>query len=208
MAAYSLTRRPRAPVELPFLEIDQELWDPANTRLTVLFDPGRIKRGLLPLTESGPNIVEGKRYTLVIGHEWLDANGTALAADFTKQFRVVEAERKPVVPAEWRISPPRAGTADALVVVFPRPLDYALLQRAISVDGVKGAVDVTGGETEWRFTPETAWKPAEYRLTVNTTLEDLAGNRVGRAFDVDKFEEVTTQIQTETVSIPFRIGNQ
>jgi hypothetical protein len=93
-------------------------------------------------------------------------------------------------------------------VDFPRPLDYALLQRALSVDGVKGKVEVTRGETQWRFTPEDPWKPSEYRLTVNTTLEDLAGNRVGRAFDVDKFEEVTTQIQTETVSIPFRIGNQ
>jgi hypothetical protein len=196
------------PVELPFLEIDQELWDPANTRLTVLFDPGRIKRGLLPLSESGPNIVEGKRYTLVIGHDWLDANGTPLAADFTKQFRVVEAERKPVDPASWHISPPRPGATDPLIVDFPRPLDYALLQRAISVDGVKGKVEVTRGETQWRFTPETPWKPSEYRLTVDTTLEDLAGNRVGRAFDVDKFEEVTTQIQTETVSIPFRIGNQ
>src|SRR5580658_4464341 len=197
-----------APVELPFLEIDQELWDPANTRLTVLFDPGRIKRGLLPLSESGPNIVEGRRYTLVIGHDWLDANGTPLAADFTKQFRVVEAERKPVDPAAWRISPPHPGTADPLIVDFPRPLDYALLQRAISVDGVKGKVEVTRGEMQWRFTPETPWKAADYRLTVNTRLEDLAGNRVGRAFDVDKFEEVTTQIQTETVSIPFRIGNQ
>ncbi len=49
-----------APVELPFLEIDQELWDTTNTRLTVLFDPGRIKRGLLPLNESGPNIQEGR----------------------------------------------------------------------------------------------------------------------------------------------------
>jgi hypothetical protein len=39
-------------------------------------------------------------------------------------------------------------------------------------------------------------------------LEDLAGNRVGRAFDVDLFQEVTAQIQRETVSIPFRIGNQ
>ena len=42
-----------APVELPFLEIDQELWDPTNTRLTVLFDPGRIKRGLVPLQRIG-----------------------------------------------------------------------------------------------------------------------------------------------------------
>jgi hypothetical protein len=38
-------------VELPFLEIDQELWNPEHTRLTVLFDPGRIKRGVLPLVE-------------------------------------------------------------------------------------------------------------------------------------------------------------
>jgi hypothetical protein len=195
-------------VKSPFLEIDQELWDPANTRLTVLFDPGRIKRGLLPLRESGPNLEEGKRYTLVIGHEWLDANGAPLAADFTKPFRVAEAERTPVNPAQWRISPPRPGTSDALIVDFPRPLDYALLQRAIAVDGVKGKVEVARGEAQWRFTPESAWKHADYRLTVNTTLEDLAGNRVGRAFDVDKFEEVTAQIQTETVSIPFRIGNQ
>src|SRR4051812_4173224 len=34
-------------VVLPFLEIDQELWDHNNERLTVLFDPGRIKRGVL-----------------------------------------------------------------------------------------------------------------------------------------------------------------
>jgi hypothetical protein len=196
-----------APVELPFLEIDQELWDPANTRLTVLFDPGRIKRGLLPLSESGPNIVEGKRYTLVIGREWLDANGTPLAADFTKQFRVAAAEREPVDPAQWRISSPRPGTADPLIVDFPKPLDYALLQRAISVDGVKGTVEVARGETQWRFTPQVPWKRAEYRLTIDTTLEDLAGNRVGRAFDVDRFEDVTTQIQTETVSIPFRTAN-
>jgi hypothetical protein len=195
-------------VKLPFLEIDQELWDPANTRLTVLFDPGRIKRGLLPLRESGPNIEEGRQYTLAIGHEWLDANGEPLAANFAKPFRVVEAERAPVDPAQWRISPPRPGTADPLIVDFPRPLDYALLQHAIAVDGVSGKVEVARGETQWRFTPEAPWKRAEYRLTVNTTLEDLAGNRVGRAFDVDKFQEVTAQIQTETVSIPFRIGSQ
>ncbi len=200
-------------VKLPFLEIDQELWDPANTRLTVLFDPGRIKRGLVPLSESGPNLEEGQRYTLFIGHDWPDAMGTPLAADFTKQFRVAAAERTPVDPAQWRISPPTPGTADALIVDFPRPLDYALLQHTIAIDslhsgGVKGKVEVARGETQWRFTPETPWQPGEYRLTVNTMLEDLAGNRVGRAFDVDLFQEVTAQIQRETVSIPFRIGNQ
>ena len=32
-------------IELPFLEIDEELWDPAMMRLTLFIDPGRIKRG-------------------------------------------------------------------------------------------------------------------------------------------------------------------
>lgn len=196
-----------APVELPFLEIDQELWDRTNTRLTVLFDPGRIKRGLLPLEESGPNIVEGRSYTLVVSHDWLDANGMPLAADFTKHFQVVAAVREPVDPAQWRIHPPTPGTAEPLTIDFPRPLDYALINRAITVDGVKGKVEVAAGETEWRFTPDAPWRPGAYRLTVDTALEDLAGNRVGRAFDVDTFNEVTPTIQTETVSLPFNVGN-
>ena len=36
------------PVVLPFLEIEQELWSRDSTRLTLLLDPGRIKRGLKP----------------------------------------------------------------------------------------------------------------------------------------------------------------
>ena len=40
-------------VALPFLEINQELWNPDQTRLTVLFDPGRIKRGVTPQVEMG-----------------------------------------------------------------------------------------------------------------------------------------------------------
>jgi len=196
-----------AAVELPFLEIDQELWDPTNSRLTVLFDPGRIKRGLLPLRESGPNIEEGKRYRLVLSRDWLDANGQPLAADFTKDFSVAPAVRDPIDTAQWRIHAPRAGTADALTIEFPRPLDYALLQHSISVEGMKGKVAVAPGETAWRFTPDAPWRAGAYRLVVNTSLEDLAGNSVGRAFDVDTFNKVTTHITTETVSLPFRVGD-
>src|SRR5262249_51585849 len=54
------------PVESPFLEIDQELWDPEGKRLTLFIDPGRIKRGLKPREDLGPVLEEGKRYTLVI----------------------------------------------------------------------------------------------------------------------------------------------
>lgn len=62
-------------IELPFLEIDEELWDPAMTRLTLFIDPGRIKRGVRPLEEVGPALEEGKRYRLVIDQAWKDGAG-------------------------------------------------------------------------------------------------------------------------------------
>jgi len=54
------------PVTLPFVELEQELWDRQQIRLTLLFDPGRIKRGVKPNVDMGPVLTEGRRYTLVI----------------------------------------------------------------------------------------------------------------------------------------------
>jgi hypothetical protein len=190
-------------VELPFLE--QELWDREGQRLTVLFDPGRIKRGLLPLQEAGPAIEEGKQYTLVVDKEWRDARGAPLQEEFRKSFRAGPADRTPPDTAQWRLSPPRAGTSDALVVDFPKPMDYALLMRLLEVSGVAGTVSVDRQETEWRFIPSHPWKPGEYRLVVDTALEDLAGNRIGQAFDVDIFEKVSEHLTSKIISLPFRI---
>jgi len=196
-------------VELPFLEIDEELWDREQKRLTVLFDPGRIKRGLLPLEEVGPAIVEGETYTLVIAQRWADAQGNPLVSEFRKQFRVAAAERKPVDPLEWRIQPPTPGTREPFRVVFPAPLDYALLQRLLAVEfggaTVLGSIGLANQEREWLFTPHEPWIAGDYALRIDTALEDLAGNRIGRAFDVDEFDPVTKQVQRVTTSIRFRI---
>jgi hypothetical protein len=193
-----------APVELPFLEIDQELWNPGYTRLTVLFDPGRIKRGVLPLREIGPSIRAGETYTLVIDRGWRDGRGAPLAGPYRKLFRVGPPDREPIDPARWRITSPRAGTTEPLVARFDEPLDYAMLQHALTVAGVTGKVELERDETEWRFTPTLPWKNAAYRLIVQAALEDLSGNRVGRAFDVDVFEPITRKIPNETVSLRFR----
>jgi hypothetical protein len=194
-----------AAVDRPFLEIDQELWDSGNIRLTILFDPGRIKRGLVPLRDSGPNLVEGRTYTLAIDRDWRDANGQPLEAGVRKQYRVTPAVRALIEPAKWRLTSPRQGTVEPLVVTFPQPLDYALALRTLSVAGVKGTASVDRQETEWSFVPDEAWKASDYQLVVSIALEDRAGNRIDRVFDVDTFNRIDKQIHQETVTLPFRI---
>jgi hypothetical protein len=62
----------------PFLELPQELWSPDGTRLTLLFEPGRVKRGLVPRAEEGSILTAGRSYTLTIDANWPDAEGRPL----------------------------------------------------------------------------------------------------------------------------------
>jgi hypothetical protein len=196
-------------VEIPFLELDQELWDQNNQRLTVLFDPGRIKRGLVPTNTIGPAIVEGKHYKLIIDREWHDARGVNLVEEFEKPFLGGPSDRLIPDPAKWRVSAPKAGTTDPLIILFPKPMDYVLLQRMIGIfdqrGEISGKITVDHDETEWRFTPHEAWKHGSYRIDADNTLEDISGNHLDRPFDVDIFETVTKHITSTTTSIPFAI---
>jgi hypothetical protein len=83
--------------------LDEELWDPEHRRLTILFDPGRIKRGLAPAIEAGTPIVEGRRYTLAIDREWHDARGVAMVEGFQKVFTGGPAVRTSSDPKRWQV---------------------------------------------------------------------------------------------------------
>jgi hypothetical protein len=187
----------------------QELWDPGNRRLTMTFDPGRIKRDLTSNRAMGPPISEGRRYTLLIDRQWRDANGVAMAPPFKKVFRGGPAVRQPPDPKAWKIAAPKAGTPGPLVIGFGRSMNYTLLQRMLKVSGprgdVAGTVAVARQESEWRFTPRAPWTAGAYRLIVDTSLEDLAGNKIGQPFDIDVFDTVTERIATSTVTVPFQI---
>lgn len=166
-----------------------ELWDPEKTRLTVLFDPGRIKRDLKPHEQRGLPLREGKRYRLVIDSAWPDARGLPLARTHRKRFLVVRQDRALVNHNEWRVITPRADTRDSLLIGFPEPLDRALLARMIVVRDasggvVPGDVRIAPGERRWSFTPRGTWGQGRYDLEVDTELEDLAGNNLRRLFDV------------------------
>ncbi|HUQ93572.1 MAG TPA: hypothetical protein VM120_17965 [Bryobacteraceae bacterium] len=197
-------------VKLPFLEIEEELWDRETRRLTVLFDPGRIKRGLVPHNEAGPALIAGRRYQIVIDREWLDGTGTPMAAEYRKPFRVRAEDRTPPSVSNWKLQPPRAGSWDALQLDFPEPLDAALLQRLLWVEEkqgrrVEGKVQVENQEARWLFQPAAAWNAGHYVLRAGTLLEDLAGNRIDRLFDVDAFEKVEMRTKEKTKAIPFQI---
>jgi hypothetical protein len=187
----------------------QELWDPSNRRLTMTFDPGRIKRDLTSNRTMGPPIAEGKRYVLLIDREWRDANGVPMVESFRKAFRGGPAVRQPPDPKTWTLTVPAAGSRAPLVVAFGRAMNYTLLQRMLKVAGARadiaGSIDVDRNETEWRFTPQEPWRRGDYRVVVDTSIEDLAGNKIGQPFDVDVFDRVTERIATTTTSIPFEI---
>ena len=197
-------------IELPFLEIDEELWDPTMTRLTLFIDPGRIKRGVLPLEEIGPALETGKNYSLVIDSDWKDGAGEPLQAGFEKRFGVAAPDRDPPDPASWKIQAAPSGTREPLRVTFPEPMDHALAQRVIQVvtDSGRefpGEVTLEDQERRWAFVPANPWRSGTYQLLVPTTIEDLAGNNIGKPFEIDLFEGVQRRLATPAVKLPFEV---
>lgn len=197
-------------VELPFLEIGEELWNREMTRLTLFIDPGRIKRGVKPLEDIGPALEAGKTLTLVIDSTWHDADDLPLAEKFEKVFRVVGPDRTPPDPGDWKIVPPSAGGRTELVVTFPEPMDHALAQRLIAITdqsghALEGEVTLDEHERQWRFRPGANWRPGGYRVVVQTTIEDLAGNNIGKPFEVDLFDEVQRRLPGESVKLAFEV---
>ena len=185
----------------------EELWDPKWKRLTMTFDPGRLKRGLTANIAMGPPIVEGRHYTLVIDRMWPDAHGLPLMESYRRSFRGGPAQRTKPDPAEWRVDTPVGGTSTALSVTFPEPMNYVLLKRMIEIvrdaHVVAGSVAIDYDERRWLFTPRDRWKPGDYRLVIDTALEDVAGNSIAHAFDIDVFEEVTEHLKATKTSLPF-----
>ncbi len=179
-------------IDLAFLEIDLELWDRDQRRLTVLFDPGRIKRGVLPRDEIGAALEEGKFYTLVASANWRDDRRVSLKQEFRKTFKVTPEDRTAIDPAKWTIAAPKAATRDPLIIDFGESLDAALALRLITTN-VPGQAELGPAERQWRFVPDQPWPPGAVDILIDTALEDLAGNKVGRPFDVDTFDRITVR---------------
>ncbi len=173
-----------------FLVMEPELWDPERRRLTLLLDPGRIKRGLVPNEEAGYPLLEGVPVIVTIATDFRDAAGRPLRNGAERDYEIGPPVRVRVNPADWRCHCPTAGSTDPLTVEFDRPLDHALLQHSLWVnDGagvaLPGQGSVGAGERCWRFEPHSPWEAGQHQVTVDPGLEDLAGNSLIRVFDRD-----------------------
>jgi hypothetical protein len=197
-------------VKDPFLPLDAEFFNDDRTRYTVFFDPGRQKRGIAPVDQMGRSLTEGKYYTLVIDSQWPDGQGLALKEPYHRTFKVGPPDERPLDPKAWKIETPAAGSSAPLVVAFPEPLDHGLLLRALGVIGpgrkaLEGEVKIGPQELTWSFTPAEPWTAGQHNLLALSMLEDLAGNRIGRAFEVDNFDRTDDTPEPERTLIPFTV---
>lgn len=177
-------------VELAILELEHELWDPSGRRLTLLFDPGRLKSGLVPNREDGLPLERDHDFALVISRDWKDVHGQPLANDVRKTFSVIDPDYESPRPESWRIEVAEKASLQPLTVHFGEPLDQALLQHMIWITDetgsvVDGSIRVGLEERSWQFFPEQPWRGGRYSLLAHPRLEDLAGNSVAKLFEVE-----------------------
>jgi hypothetical protein len=191
-----------------FLDMEPELWDPERRRLTLLFDPGRLKRGLVPNREIGYPLREGRAVRVVVDEEFRDQRGEPLLASFARGYRVGPELRRRPSAADWRFEHPAAGTLQPLAIRFDRPLDHGLLQHCIRVldrdrRPVAGELAIPPGEMLWQFTPRAPWAARPHLVRIDSRLEDLAGNSLSRPFDRDLSRPEDAPLGIDALEHPF-----
>jgi hypothetical protein len=187
-----------------------ELWDGSMMCLTILLDPGRLKRGVGPNRALGQPLKAGEEYALVIGSGMIDLSGRPLSEGFGKPFQVTKAVREPIALAQWEILRPRAMSRQPLELTFPVPLDWAQLWHAITVvsEGgrlMEGRIAIEHGERRWSLTPKSPWKSGSYDVRIASDLEDVCGNTPLEAFDRPLRSASDLRSQVGSRSIPFDV---
>ena len=195
-------------VPKPFMQFKQELWDPEQKRLTIIFDPGRIKRGVS--TNLQPALQEGKSYRLIIDEHWEDSQGNLLPGQYEKYFQVNSALRSNPDPTHWGMTLPPGDSKKSVNLKLLRPFDHALLRRMITVrsktdESIEGSIKIDQAETHWQFTPTHPWKEGQYAIYLDARLEDVAGNNLQGLFDRPVKESLLNAVEIE---LPFLLGAQ
>lgn len=202
----TVTNRATNKTENIFLSLENELWNTDHTELTLWLDPGRIKKDLIPNKELGIPVKKGNSYEITIPNRLTDANGVSLGKEYKKIIVVGERDADSPSVNEWKLTVPNKGTKEALGISFDESLDAMLAKETIQVyssenEFIEGGFIVSKKATNVLFAPKNLWKKGDYKIVIESRLEDLAGNNLNRLFDTDlsKGEKLDTS-QTKTIT--------
>ncbi|MCG9580743.1 Ig-like domain-containing protein [Vibrio tubiashii] len=191
-----------------FLENKFNLWSPDRTRLTLLFDPGRVKTGLVANHTLGRALQQGSSYNLVI--DIGSISRLACTSIYTKTFYVEEAHYSKPTISEWLVNHPKLGTEQPLTIDFQAPMDHTSLAYRIRIKDndnniVSGFIDLGSQEKQWIFTPDQSWSANKtYSLFIDPILEDIVGNRLTGLFDQPSLSEESMNLNNKVeVAIKF-----
>ena len=165
-----------------FLNLGIELWSPDQRRLTILFDPGRLKRGVGPNMALGPPMMRGERYVIEVLGGMKDARNRALGDVFRHAFTVGPAERRVIDPTDWAMT----LKGDVLRIDPGRALDEQSALSEIQLYSGDGEMHPTKPELSGRI---LSWRVGnrpldpDLRIVVGPLLEDAAGNTTCASFD-------------------------
>ncbi len=175
-------------IDAPFFVGGHEFWSADGTRLTLLFDPGRVKSGLIAHDRLGRALRAGGAVRLVVRGTLPDARGRPLGRTVSRRWAVGPVDARRIEPARWAVTTPAAGGRDPLVVRLDEPVDRLLLEQGMALldpagRPVAGAVAVSPSGDRWRFDPQRPWAAGDHALLVDPALEDHAGNSLVGRFD-------------------------
>ncbi len=193
-----------------FLDLQPELWNADNTLLTLWFDPGRIKRGLIPNLLMGAPLNKGAHYEIIIKSDWRGANRLPLSKSYSKEFYTVVRDNFSPDPGNWKMLIPTANSNESFRIEFGESMDAVLAIEAIQIldpdrNVIPGREYLLKEETLYEFSPDQAWHTGGYIIQIETRLEDLAGNNINRLFDQEISNQKTVEEGEDVVELTFRI---
>ncbi len=164
-----------------------ELWNDEQTQLTIIFDPARVKTGLLAHESYGRALQPNKTYHLTIDH-LQDIYGNKMKNAHTKTFIVESEDKRSPDISLWQIHKPKPKTHDTLKIDFTDAVDMMSLKNRIQVLDVNnqivhGKIEITNTEKSWHFIPHHKWENGDYQLYINSRLADPSGNNLNGLFD-------------------------
>ncbi|MCJ8337453.1 MAG: hypothetical protein MJK10_03190 [Pseudomonadales bacterium] len=168
-----------------FMNFGTELWSPDAKRLTVLLDPGRIKRGVETNEALGSALLVGESYNLVIDGHWPTYEGKTLERGFVKSI-VVDAPYRTLPSLEhWLVI---EAVRSQLKVSLDRVFDSALLKRFVMITDNKGSpilgkIALGASEKSFTFIPNKPFESKAINIVIDPRLEDISGNNFAGLLD-------------------------